>query len=305
MDSNRRKFLTASATIAAGAGLASTAAAGQPPPAQPQAPEDPTRLGRTQHTKFAVNIEMWWANSKLPAHRRIEESARLGFSAVEFWPYEGKNIDAMAEACQKHKVEITQFTAWGFTPGLNDPKNHNRFVEKLEEACKIAQRLNCRMMCVVGGNDIPGMTQRQMHDNIITGLRRGAPVAEKHNVTLILEAMNIRVDHKGHCLYGSEPTMRILKEVNSRHVKMLMDLYHAQITEGDLCGHIRENLDMAAYYQIADHPGRNDPGTGEIHYPRVLTQLHDLGYRGYIGLEFRPRGTELEAARAVHRADQW
>jgi hydroxypyruvate isomerase len=248
---------------------------------------------------------MWWSGSKLPAHRRIEEAARLGYSAVEFWPYEGKDIGAIVDVCQKHKVEITQFTAWGFSPGLNDPKNHNRFVDKLEEACKVAERLNCRMMCVVGGNDIPGMSQRQMHDNIIEGLRRGAPVAEKHNITLILEAMNIRVDHKGHCLYGSEPTMRILKAVGSRHVKMLMDLYHAQITEGDLCGHIRENIDQAVYLQIADHPGRNDPGTGEIHYNRVLKQLHDLGYRGHIGLEFRPRNGEVEAARNVWRADQW
>jgi hydroxypyruvate isomerase len=301
MSTNRREFLTASAALAATAGLAGTASAGQ---AQPQPPED-SQLGRTPHTKFAPNIEMWWSRSKLPAHRRIEEAARLGYSAVEMWPYEGKDIGAIVEVCQKHKMEITQFTAWGFTPGLNDPKNHNHFVEKLEEACKVAERLNCKMMCVVGGNDIPGMSQRQMHENIITGLRRGAPIAEKHNITLILEAMNIRVDHKGHCLYGSEPTMRILKAVGSRHVKMLMDLYHAQITEGDLCGHIRENLDQAVYFQIADHPGRNDPGTGEVHYNRVLKQLHDLNFRGHVGLEFRPRNGEVEAARNTWRADQW
>jgi hydroxypyruvate isomerase len=298
MSTNRRQFLTASAVLAAGAGTATgTAAAGQP--------EDTSRLGRTAHTRFAPNIEMWWSASKLPAHRRIEEAARLGYSAVEFWPYEGKDIDAIVQVCQKHKVAVTQFTAWGFTPGLNDPKNHDRFVQKVEEACKVAQRLGTRMLCVVAGNDIAGMTQRQMHDNVIAGLRRAVPIAEKYDITLILEQMNIRVDHKGHCLYGSEPTLRILRAVNSRHVKMLLDLYHAQITEGDLCGHIRENYEHAAYYQIADHPGRNDPGTGEIHYPRVLKQLHDLGYRGHVGLEFRPRGTELEAARAVHRADQW
>jgi hydroxypyruvate isomerase len=299
MTSNRRQFLAASAAcgVAAATGTVSTA---QPTPA-----EDTSRLGRTQHTKFAPNIEMWWANSKLPAQRRIEEAARLGYQAVEMWPYENKDIDAIVQVCQKHRVEVTQFTAWGFTPGLNDPKNHDRFVQKIEEACRIAQRLGTRMMCVVAGNDIPGMTQRQMHDNVITGLRRAVPIVEKHNITLILEQMNIRVDHKGHCLYGSEPTMRILKAVGSRNVKMLMDLYHAQITEGDLCGHIRENRDEAVYYQIADHPGRNDPGTGEINYTRVLKQLHDLGYRGHVGLEFRPRNGEVEAARSVHRADQW
>ncbi len=291
---NRRDFLATSAVLAAGA--TSTTAA------QPQ--DDTTRLGRTAHTRFAVNLEMWWRNV-MPFTRRIEEAARLGFQCIEFWPYEGKDIGAIADLCQKLKIEVAQFTAWGFRPGLNDPRNHNRFVEKVEEACKVAQQLRCRMMCVVAGDDIAGMTQQQMHENVIGGLRRAAPIVEKHNITLILEPMNIRVDHKGHCLYGSEPTVRIIRAVNSRCVKMLADLYHLQITEGDLCGHMRDYFAHAAYYQLADHPGRNEPGTGEINYTRVLRQLHDLGYRGMVGLELRPLRTELEAARALNRVDQW
>jgi hydroxypyruvate isomerase len=287
----RRQFIAASTAVAAGAGVAAAQ------------DEDDSRLGRTPHTRFAVNIEMWWG--RLPFVQRIAEAARLGFPAVEFWPYEGKDIDAIVAACKQHRIEIAQFTVWGFRPGLNDPKNHNRFVEKVEEGCKIAHRLNCRLMTVVGGDDIRGMTQQQMHENVIAGLRRAAPVAERHNVTLILEPMNIRVDHKGHCLYGSEPTVRIIKAVNSRFVKINWDLYHMQISEGDLCGHLRDGYDAMGYMQLADHPGRNEPGTGEVHYPRVLKQLHDLGYRGYVGLELRPRRTELEAARAVNRADQW
>src|SRR5262249_53631597 len=204
----RRDFLTASAAVIAGAGAAT---AGQQ--------DDVSRLGRTAHTKFAPTLEMWWPG--LPFLDRIREAARLGYTGIEFWPYEGKDINAVGDLCQKLQIEVVQFTAWGFRPGLNDPKNHDRFVNKLEEACKVAQRLNCRMMCVVGGDDVPGMSQQQMHENIITGLRRGAPVAEKHNITLILEPMNIRVDHKGHCLYGSDPTIRILRAVNSRNIKML------------------------------------------------------------------------------------
>jgi hydroxypyruvate isomerase len=298
MSTQRRDFLKASAALAAGASGLSAAQ-----PAQPQK-EDTTRLGRTAHTKFAVNIEMWWRNV-MPFTRRIEEAARLGFQAIEFWPYEGRDIGAIADTCQKFKIEVVQFTAWGFTPGLNEMRNHNRFVEKLEEACKVAGRLNCRMMCVVAGNDVAGMTQKEMHDNVITALRRAVPIVEKHNVTLILEPMNIRVDHKGHCLYGSDATLRIIRAVDSRRVKMLADLYHLQITEGDLCGHLRDNYNHVAYYQLADHPGRHEPGTGEIHYTRVLRQLHDLGYRGHVGLECRPRGSELDAARAVNRIDQW
>src|SRR3989442_4300283 len=111
-------------------------------------------------------------------------------------------------SCQKLKLHVAQFTGWGFRPGLNDPKNHKRFVEEIEAGCETARKLNCRMMCVVAGDNVPKMTQEQMHDNVIAGLRRVAPIVEKHNITLILEPMNGRVDHKGHCLYGSEAGVR-------------------------------------------------------------------------------------------------
>jgi hydroxypyruvate isomerase len=162
-------------------------------------------------------------------------------------------------------------------------------------------------MTVVAGDDIAGMTQEQMHKNVIAGLRRARKIAEDNDVTLILEPMNIRVDHKGHCLYGSAPAMRICDEVDSSHVKINWDLYHMHITEGDLCGHMREGWKAGhiGYLQLADHPGRNEPGTGEIHYNRVLREAYELGYRGYVGLELSPKTTDLAAAIACAKADVW
>jgi hydroxypyruvate isomerase len=144
-----------------------------------------------------------------------------------------------------------------------------------------------------------------MHENIITALKRVAPIAEAEKVMLILEPMSIRVDHKGHCLYGSPAAVRICREVNSPMVKINWDLYHMHISEGDLCGHLKEGFDQVGYLQLADHPGRNEPGTGEIHYPRVLRQAYELGYRDFVGLECRPKAAELDAAKAVAQADQW
>ena len=115
--------------------------------------------------------------------------------------------------------------------------------------------------------------------------------------------MNIRVDHKGHCLYGSEPTVQIIKAVGSKFVKINWDLYHMQITEGDLCGHLREGFaaDAIGYIQIADHPGRNEPGTGEIHYSRVLQgTARRFGTAATVGLELVPKTTEEAAAQAVY-----
>jgi hydroxypyruvate isomerase len=93
--------------------------------------------------------------------------------------------------------------------------------------------------------------------------------------------------------------------VGSPYVKLLFDLYHNHITEGDLCGHLRDGFKELGYVQIADHPGRHEPGTGEIHYPRVLKELFNLGYRGYVGLECSPSKSEESATEAVRRADVW
>src|SRR5690606_838510 len=124
----------------------------------------------------------------------------LGFPAVEFWPFVGKDIAAIASLSQDLGIAISQFSAWGFTPGLNDPANHADFVKEVKEGCKVAHKLDCRLMTVVAGNDIKGMSQEEMHANVIAGLKKAAPIAEAEDITLILEPMNIRVDHKGHCL---------------------------------------------------------------------------------------------------------
>ena len=267
--------------------------------------EDISQIGKTPHTRFAVNVEMWW--TKLPFVDRLRAAASYGFPAVEFWPWRSKDIDQVADLCKELGLAIAQFTAWGFEPGMNDPKNHAAFVKEIEASCAIAKKLDCKLMTVVGGNDQPGMTQPQMHTNIIKALKLAAPIAEAHQITLILEPMNIRVDHKGHCLYGSPPSIHICNEVGSDYVKINWDLYHMHITEGDLCGHLREGMaaKQIGYLQLADHPGRHEPGTGEIHYNRVLKEAHDLGYRGYVGLECTPLKSEHAAALAVAAADAW
>ena len=296
---NRRTFLGASTATASLAAISHGAFAAE------NSTEDLKSIVRTPNTKFAVNIEMWWR--KLPFLERIKNTAALGFPAVEFWPLSNKDIPATAKLSQDLNITIAQFNAWGFRPGLNETKNHKNFVQAVKDGCKAAHILKCKMMTVVGGNDVNGMTQEEMHANIIKGLKLAAPIAEDNDVMLILEPMNIRVDHKGHCLYGSAPAIRICEEVGSSHVKINWDLYHMQITEGDLCGHMREGFQskQLGYLQLADHPGRNEPGTGEVHYNRVLKEAKKLGYDYYVGLECRPKGDELAAAKQVAAADVW
>ena len=296
---DRRGFI--GTTLIGSAAVAAQSSAA--PAAAPADDGDTSTIGRTPNTKFAVNVEMWW--SRLPFLDRVRAAAALGFPAIEFWPWESKDVAAIADLTGELGLEVAQFTAWGFTPGMNDPANHDHFIETIEASCQAAKTLRCKKMTVVGGNDQPGMTQEEMHENIIVALRRAAPIAERHDVMLILEPMNIRVDHKGHCLYGGEAPVRICREVDSSHVKLNWDLYHMQITEGDLCRRLKEGFDQVGYLQLADNPGRNEPGTGEVYYNRVLRAAQQLGYDDYVGLECRPLDDEVTAARRVAAADIW
>ncbi len=298
---SRRSLLSTGLVLAGAAGSLAARAA---PRRQPgRAPQEPGKPGRTLHTRFALNAEIWFDD--LPFLDRVRQAADLGYPAVEFWPWRGKDLPALGRLCAELGLEIAQFTAWGFEPGMNHPDNHEAVEKEIGESCKVANDLGCKLMTVVGGNDQPGMTQAEMHGHITTALKRVAPVAEQHGVTLILEPMNIRVDHKGHCLYGSEAAVKICRAVGSPSVKINWDLYHMQLSEGDLCGHLRDGFDQLGYAQVADTPGRNEPGTGELNYARVLRALWDLGYRGYVGLECWPLEGEAKAAERVAAADAW
>lgn len=261
------------------------------------------RIGRTERLRFALNIEMWFRDR--PFVERIDAAADLGFEHVEFWPWRNKDLDDVVARCEARGVAVTQFTAWGFTPGMNDPANHDAVETEIEAACGAAKRLGAPMMTVVAGNDQPGMTRAQMHDHVITALQRVAPIAEAHDVMLILEPMNVRVDHAGHCLYGSPDAVRICRAVDSSHVKINWDLYHMQISEGDLCGRLREGFDQLGYVQLADHPGRREPGTGEIRYGRVMKELWDLGYRAPVGVEAWPSEDPETSARRLVANCAW
>lgn len=308
MSLHRRSFLAASAAVATGASLAfaDTQTGEETKAAESDKPDrdiDPKQPGKSCKTKFAVNVEMWFR--RLPFLDRVRAAAALGFPAIEFWPYNNKDQDALAMLTKELGITISQFTAWGFTPGMNEAKNHDLVEKTIREACEVAKKLGVKKMCVVGGNDVRGMTQDEMHAQIIVALKRVKPIVEDAQVMLILEPMNIRVDHKGHCLYGSPQAVKICREVDSQMVKINWDLYHMHISEGDLCGHLREGWDQVGYLQLADHPGRNEPGTGEIHYNRVLKEVWALGYRGHVGLECNPKEGERKAAMRVALADVW
>jgi hydroxypyruvate isomerase len=276
---SRREFLAAT-----GAGVASLTLARSAPAAPPaRSSGDGTWL------TYAVNVEMTWTN--LPFLDRLRKVADAGFSHYEFWPWRGKDIDGIIRVNKELGLVPVQFTASPkrFSEGITDPKRKDEFVEDVKAA--------------LAGEETAGLSRDEQTQAVIDALKAGARLVEPAGVTLILEPLNVLVNHPKQLIVTSEHAARVLRAVGSPNVKMLFDVYHQQISEGNLSGNIRKYKDLIGYYQIADHPGRHEPSTGEIHYAHVLRVIHDTGYRDPVGLEMSPKSDPMAAFKAVREAD--
>jgi hydroxypyruvate isomerase len=242
-------------------------------------------------TKFAANLAMWW-DKKMPLPEKIEKAHALGFDAVEFWAYGKEDIDAIAATSQRLNMKVVQFTAWG--KPLGSGKINDEFEAGIIEAISVAKKLGAPMMTVTGHRWVEGYTLEEQLANYTAALKRVAPLCEAANVMIIIEPFN-PVDHGKNILNGSQAAVLICREVDSPMVKINWDFYHMQLSEGALLTYLEKGYDQMGYLQLADTPGRFQPGTGELNYRNILKAVYDMGYRGYIGVECRTQGTPEEA----------
>jgi hydroxypyruvate isomerase len=227
---------------------------------------------------------------------RFEQAAMAGFGAIEFWDYDkdGRDMRAVSDLCENLGLDIVQFTGWG-GPSLADTANHSAFSDGMKQAVDIAQQLDAPMFTVVGHQVLDDFTQAQSVTNLARALERVVPILEDAGKTLILEPFN-PVDHQGHFLNGSADALRICRSIDSPSVKINWDLYHMQLTEGNIVANLRAGMDQIGYVQVADIPGRHQPGSGELNYTFIFSALKDMGYTGPIGLECWPEENDEERA---------
>lgn len=238
---------------------------------------------------FACNIEQWF-RGEIPFLDRMAAAKSIGFSAVEIWnPFDkdrGRTPEIIAQRAADVGVKITSYSP--HPPNFADPKNEKPFLEWLDLTISAGKTLNIPHFNLTGHKLIKGLTVEQMIENYTRVLKRVAPRLEAENIIAMIEPYN-PFNHKGHFMYGHEPALSICREVNSPSVKINWDFFHMQRTNGNLITHLENGFDQVAYIQLADSPDRNQPGTGEVAYGKVLTRLRELGYPGYIGAEFFPQ----------------
>ena len=245
--------------------------------------------------RFAVNLEMWWPD--LSRIDRVRAAADAGFGLAEIWYWPNWDISTLARVTQDHGIGITQIGGWDFEPRLHE--DHAGFRDGIAAAIEAAVTLDAPLININGPYLRPGEAGSDVVSGVIEALASVVDLAEAADVSLMVEPMNLRVDHPGYSLPTSRDVIEVCRSVGSEALGINWDLYHLQISEGDLTGHLTEGIDHVKYVQVADHPGRHEPGTGEIQYRYVLEQLAELGYDGPIGLECSPADDAEHAIAAI------
>ena len=191
-------------------------------------------------------------------------------------------------------------TAWGEVSFASDaPEARSRILADIRQAVEVAGRVGARWCTVVPGDYDRGLERAYQTSIVIDNLKRAVEICEPAGLTLVLEPLNHWTDHAGVFLTGIPQAYQICRAVGSPHCKILDDLYHQQITEGNLIPNLDRAWDEIAYIQVGDNPGRNEPTTGEINYLNVFRHLKKKGYRGIVGMEHGNAGEGREGERAV------
>jgi len=227
---------------------------------------------------------------------RIKVAAEIGFDAIEFWDPVGKDIAKIGRLAAENNISIAICcvkNAW--ITRMNFP---SLIVEKnITESIKLAKEMGCCSLIALSG-DVEGKGDSQKNI-LIENLKRVAGIAVKENVTINIEALNSLVDHKGYYLDSSYIGFEIMKSVDCDNIKLLYDIYHMQIMEGNIIDNIKRNIDFIGHFHSAGVPGRHEHFNGENDYKNILKVVAETEYNRYFGLEYWPTYEHMQSLKDV------
>ncbi len=247
--------------------------------------------------KLAANLSMMF--NEVEFLDRFEEASKAGFNAVEFmfpYDYSAQEISDLLDMYGLKQV-LHNLPAGDWDAGdrgiATDPNRMGEFQDGVGLAIDYATKLHCPRINCLAGIPPKDADPENSRYTLVSNLKFAAAALDQANIKLLIEPINTR-DIPGFYLNYSTQALSIIKEVASSNIWLQYDIYHMQIMEGDLTNTINANLSNIDHIQIADNPGRNEPGTGEINYPMLFEALELMGYDGWIGCEYRPLTTTVE-----------
>lgn len=242
---------------------------------------------------FAPNIDLLFLEAG-PAQDRIRAAHDAGFGAVEMWMHSDKDLDAIERALDETGVRILSHLAEPRPQWVGDG-NADAFLVGLDECLAVGRRLGIPNLVVGGGAGLPRLRRADSLPVVIEGFRRVADRIAGEDVTVVIEAVNTRVDHPGSLLARTVDSATVARGVGSPQIGILYDMYHSISEEEDVSATLAAFGDVIRYVQIADSPGRGEPGSGDQDWVQRLSELEEAGYAGPVGLEFYPTRPTLEA----------
>ena len=246
--------------------------------------------------RFAANLSMLF--TEVPLLERFGRAARAGFTAVELqFPYE-QPAAVLREELVRHGLSMVlhNLPAGDWAAGdrgiAADPGRVAEFRAGVARALEYATTLQVPRLNCLAGKLPPGVSAADARATLVVNLRHAAAALHEAGLTLLIEPIN-RFDVPGFVLQRSDDALALMDEVGAPNLKLQYDVYHQQRTEGELAATIERLLPRIGHIQVADNPGRHEPGTGEIHWPYLFAHLDRIGYGGHVGCEYKPAaGTE-------------
>lgn len=241
---------------------------------------------------YAPHFGMFKNHAGSDIFNQLEFIKDQGFKAFEdngMKNRDAKTQEKIGNFLSNYNIKMGVFVAhkiyWN-EPNLasGDLNKRNEFLNDISTSVEVAKRVNAKWMTVVPGHLDLRKDMNYQTQNVIETLKQASEILEKHDLTMVLEPLNFR-DHPGLFLTESPQAFQICKAVNSKSCKILFDIYHQQIQEGNLIPNIEASWNEIAYFQIGDNPGRNEPTTGEINYKNIFKYIYDKGFNGVLGME--------------------
>ena len=287
---SRRTFIRSSSLIAAGTVAGTLARAGRAVTV-----DDVERVVKNGRINQSVSK---WCYGRFSVEEMCVIVKKMGLNAIDLL---GPND---FPTLKKHGLACSMINTHGLTKGLNRKENHEECLEKIRTAIDAAAEYGYPNVISFPGNR-EGMPDEVGVENSVIGLKKIAGYAEKKGVTICLEYLNSKVNHKDYMFDNMAWGVEVCKGVDSERVKILYDIYHAQIMEGDIIRTLRDNKDYIGHYHTGGNPGRNEiDETQELYYPAIMRAIVETGYKGYVAHEFVPKRDPITSlAQAVRICD--
>jgi hydroxypyruvate isomerase len=252
--------------------------------------------GDNNMLKFSANLNFLFQETDFL--NRFKAASQAGFKAVEFmFPYDYP-MEKLQKELKDNGLRLVLFNlpagdwAKGERGIANNPARQGDFKKGVLAAIKYAQFLEVKQVNCLCGKKLPDVEESLQRETLLANLRFAAAELEKAGIRLLLEFVN-NYDIPGFYPHTTAETIAIVEEAAQNNLYLQYDIYHAQRSEGELIATINKNSARISHIQIADNPGRHEPGTGEINYPAVFKAIEETGYTGYIGLEYNPKTSTL------------